>query len=88
MITPKNLIRHELIGLEVEVVNAKSVNQVGIKGNIVEETRNTLVVNTAKGEKKLLKNNVTLRFTLKDQMVDVDGERLVGKPEERIKKWK
>ena len=87
-ITPKNLIRHELVGLEVEVVNAKSVNQVGIKGNIVEETRNTLVVNTANGEKTVLKNNVTLRFTLENQMVDVDGERLVGKPEERIKKWK
>tara|TARA_Y100000310_G_C20664689_1_gene806790 strand:+ start:65 stop:334 length:270 start_codon:yes stop_codon:yes gene_type:complete len=87
-ITPKNLIRHELVGLEVEVVNAKSVNQVGIKGNIVEETRNTLVVNTANGEKTVLKNNVTLRFKLENQMVDVDGERLVGKPEERIKKWK
>ena len=88
MVTPKNLIRHELIGLEVEVVKGNNLSQVGIKGKIVEETRNTLIVSTDKGEKKLLKKEVILKIKLKDELVEVDGERLVGKPEERIKKWK
>ncbi|MBT4174931.1 ribonuclease P protein subunit [archaeon] len=88
MVTPKNLIRHELIGLEVEVVKGNNLNQVGIKGKIVEETRNTLIMSTDKGEKKLLKKDVTLKIKLNNKLVEMDGERLVGKPEERIKKWK
>tara|TARA_Y100000310_G_scaffold244040_1_gene248715 strand:- start:1281 stop:1547 length:267 start_codon:yes stop_codon:yes gene_type:complete len=88
MITPKNLIRHELIGLVVEVVGAKNPCQVGIKGKVVDETRHTLLVATSNGEKRLMKRCVVIRVKLKSQRVEVDGERLVGKPEERIKKWK
>ncbi len=88
MITPKNLIRHELIGLMVEVVGANNPSQVGLNGKIVDETRHTLIMATSHGEKRLMKRCIVIRVKLKNQKVEVCGERLVGKPEERIKKWK
>jgi ribonuclease P protein subunit POP4 len=36
MISARNLIRHELIGLDVEVVESTNRIQVGIKGLVVD----------------------------------------------------
>ena len=43
-LTAKNLARHELIGLEVEIAKAKNRALEGIKGVIVGETRNMLAI--------------------------------------------
>ncbi|MCD6207409.1 MAG: ribonuclease P protein component 1 [Methanosarcinales archaeon] len=45
-ITPGNLIYHTLIGLEAAVVENTNPDMVGISGVVVDETRNTLVVNS------------------------------------------
>ncbi|MFQ5887627.1 MAG: ribonuclease P protein subunit, partial [Candidatus Hydrothermarchaeales archaeon] len=39
-LTPKNLVRHELIGLETEVVDSTNHSLVGLKGTVVDETQN------------------------------------------------
>jgi ribonuclease P protein subunit POP4 len=46
-LTPENLVRHELVGLPVRVVDAASSDYVGIGGRVVRETQQTLVVETA-----------------------------------------
>ncbi|MCD6576347.1 MAG: ribonuclease P protein component 1 [Nanoarchaeota archaeon] len=86
MITPKNLIKHELIGLEAEVVKSKNKSLIGLKGKIVDETKNMLTIETKKGEKKIIKKECTLRIKLNKEIVEVDGALLVGRPEKRIKK--
>jgi ribonuclease P protein subunit POP4 len=43
-ISPQNLIHHELIGLEVEVVDCNNPYQIGIKGKVIDETRNILKI--------------------------------------------
>lgn len=76
--------RHELIGLFVEVVEAKNKALIGIKGKVVDETRNMLMVDN----KKLIKDEVVLEVQYHDQKIKVDGKKLVGRPEDRIKKVK
>jgi ribonuclease P protein subunit POP4 len=87
MITEKNLVRHELIGLEVEIRKSSNKNQIGIKGRVVDETYNMLVIETEKGEKKVEKKSCVFAFKLpNEKKVEVEGWVLVGRPEDRIKK--
>ncbi len=80
-ITPENLPRHELIGLECEVVYSEDEKQVGIAGEVMDETRNTLRI----GDKTVEKSISRLRFTLPDgQKVKVEGELIAKRPEERV----
>ena len=86
-ITPNNIIRHELIGLKVEVVGAKNPKNIGISGKVVNETNKTLVIETKKGEKRIFKSQVTLQLTLPSKkVVEVDGKLLAGRPWDRVKK--
>jgi ribonuclease P protein subunit POP4 len=86
-ITPQNLVRHELIGLEVEVKNSKNPSQVGLKGRVVWETYSTLTIQTKKGEKIIPKDIAIFVFKLPNgTKVQVDGKILIGRPEDRIKK--
>ncbi len=87
-INPKNILRHELIGLQAEVVEAQNPYLVGIKGIVLDETKNTLVIGEPGGERKtVLKFQAVFRFILPDgTKVLVDGKYLVGRPEERLKK--
>jgi ribonuclease P protein subunit POP4 len=86
-LTPANLVRHELIGLEAEVITSTNQSAVGIKGTVIDETRETIVIETAKGEKRLAKKECTFRFKLPSgEAVRVDGKVLVSRPEDRIKK--
>jgi ribonuclease P protein subunit POP4 len=87
MITPKNLIKHELIGLEVKIVKATNPTLKGRKGKVVDETYNMLVIDVGNKEIKVAKKDCVFRFTLPSKVkVEVDGKLLVGRPEERIKK--
>jgi ribonuclease P protein subunit POP4 len=92
MITPENLIKHELIGLQAEVAKSTNKFQVGIKGLVVDETKNLLAIETADGVKRVQKKGAEFIFTISDsKKVKVNGTIIVKRPEERIKlkvkKW-
>ena len=88
MITPQNIFRHELVGLGVEVVKSSHKDFTGIKGEVVDETKNTIKVEDVEGYEKIIPKNVaTFRFTLPDDaVVEIDGRIIVARPEDRIKK--
>ncbi|OYT42225.1 MAG: ribonuclease P [Candidatus Aenigmarchaeota archaeon ex4484_224] len=88
-ITPKNLVRHELIGLKVFVKKCKNKLQEKIRGKVVDETYNMLIIEDERDgrEKKIAKKDCIFIFVLPDgTKVEVDGKILVGRPEDRIKK--
>ncbi len=85
-ITPKNLVKHELIGLEARVVDSANIYDIGASGRIVDETRNTLVMETKKGEKTLIKDQCIFSFKIPAGWVRIEGKILVARPEDRIKK--
>jgi ribonuclease P protein subunit POP4 len=83
-ITPENLIYHELIGLPVEVISATAM-----KGIVVDETRNMLVIQVNGADKKIPKDAASFIFTLPDgRRVKVLGDLLRSQPENRIPKRK
>jgi len=85
MISPQNVLRHELIGLDVLVARASNPGHVGVSGRIIDETRNTLVILTGRGEKRIPKRFSVFRLRLPDgTTVDVDGSSLETQPERRI----
>jgi ribonuclease P protein subunit POP4 len=92
MISPKNLVRHELIGLTVEVAESTNKFQIGIKGTIVDETKNILTIETGNRLKKIQKKGSVFIFKIPDgKKVKVNGNKIAVRPEERIKlkvkKW-
>jgi ribonuclease P protein subunit POP4 len=85
MISPRNVTRHELIGLDVLVVYASNPTCRGVTGQVIDETRNMLIINTGSGLKKIPKKTGVFRFTLPDgTLVDVQGSVLVMAPEKRL----
>jgi len=92
MISAKNLIRHELIGLRVEIVASFNKFHIGIKGLVVDETKNLLIIETENGIKKVQKKGTNFIFTIPNgKKVKVNGAIIAKRPEERIKlkvkKW-
>jgi ribonuclease P protein subunit POP4 len=86
-ITPKNLVRHELIGLKVKIKNSTDPTLKGKSGRVVDETYNMLKIETRKKEISVPKKNCIFVFKLPSKIkVEVDGKLLVGRPEDRIKK--
>jgi len=77
-----NTKNDNIIGSTIKVVDADNKSQVSIEGKIVDETRNTLTVQTSKGIKKLVKDKITMMINNQK----INGKELVGRPEERIKK--
>jgi len=85
-VTP-DIIREELIGLEAEVVASRHPGYVGIKGRIIDETRNMFVIEHGGRRKMVPKAVCTFHFTFPDgTVVEVEGRLLVGRPEDRLKK--
>lgn len=85
-ITPQNVLRHELIGLDVTVTRSKDPNFKGLRGTIVDESKNMLVLFQHGKKLRIPKNIATFRLNLQDGViVDVDGSRLVARPENRLK---
>ncbi len=78
--------KFELIGLDIEVVDAKNKSLIGLKGKIVDETKNTFVIEVNGKEKSLLKDQVTLIIDFKKEKIRAEGRLFLGRPEERIKK--
>jgi len=87
MRTPENLVKHELIGLKVRIVESTNPKNIGMSGRVIDETRNTLVIEKADGRGVTLpKEAHVFSFEVGSVWVKVDGKLLVARPEDRIKK--
>ena len=97
MRTRANLGRHELIGLEVEVLDATDKKRIGTKGTIVDETRNMLIIRmtitgSTKKEVMIQKKGTKVRVKLEDgpegrpSTADLDCDKIMFRPEDRIKR--
>ena len=80
-----NILQHELIGLETEVLSDSNPVNVGIRGKVIDETMKTLVIR-GKGTHKIAKQDAVFKFLLDGVAVKVEGKTLIGRPEDRVKK--
>lgn len=88
MITPNNIFRHEFIGLRIKVANSTHDGLVGIEGKVVDETKNTILIEQDdKFVKRIPKGVATFHFNLPDgRIVEIEGKIIIAHPEDRIKK--
>ena len=86
MLSYDDIIKGEYIGRIVEVSynNVYIDNQ--IEGLIVDETKNTFKILTKEGMKTYIKENIILQDKYNDELNQVNGKLLIGKPEDRLKK--
>lgn len=49
MITPRNVFRHELIGLNVKIAKCTHKPLEGVEGRVIDETKNTLKIELKSG---------------------------------------
>jgi ribonuclease P protein subunit POP4 len=83
--TPENITRHELIGLEAEVLQDRNPCNVNTRGTVIDETMNTLVIDDG-GAKRIVKKNAVFKFRLDYESVEVEGWAISGRPEDRVKR--
>lgn len=81
----KGLLKSELIGLDIKVIESENRFNRGIKGKIIDETKNMFMVKTEKGRKSIIKDQCVFEFKLKEKNIQVNGKSLTIRPEERIK---
>ncbi len=82
----RDIPRLELIGKELEIIDADNPTLIGIKGKVIDETKNMLIIETNNETKKLVKKQVTIKTKIEGKTVTIKGEVLQGRPEERLKK--
>jgi ribonuclease P protein subunit POP4 len=76
-----------LIGKKIKIAESRDKTLLGVSGQIVDETRNTLVVQTATSRKKIPKSIVTIQLDAADKSFRLQGSDLIGTPQERIYKY-
>ncbi len=82
----RDIPRLEFIGKELEVIEADNPSLVGIKGKVIDETKNMLIIEKNNETKKLVKKQVTIKVKIEEKEIIIKGETLQGRPEERLKK--
>jgi ribonuclease P protein subunit POP4 len=85
MITPENIIFHELIGLQTLIVDSSNRQIIGLDGKIVDETKYTFTLDTKNGLKKIAKSSSHWKFELNGQEKQLDGAMLTRRSFERIR---
>ena len=78
-----DLMRTELIGLDVEVISAPCYAG---KGIVVDETMNTFVIASDGKEKMIPKRSNEFAFTYEGKRFVIKGSEVLHRPEDRIKK--
>jgi len=88
MIDRHHLLFSTFIGLAVEIVNSSQRKLIGLKGVIVDETKNLIAIEREDGrEVKVPKVSSVFRFTLDNgETMDVLGKSIAFRPHERPKK--
>jgi len=78
--------RREFIGLEAEVLESTCAQYLGIRGRVVDETRNTLTIEQDGKDKKVPKDCCKFRFVEGPKTHIISGKDIKFRPEDRIKK--
>lgn len=82
----KDFRRRLFIGLDVVVSASTCPSQVGLRGRVVDETKNTMTILQDGVERVVAKAGCEFRFEEDGQTQVVSGNDIRFRPEDRIKK--
>jgi RNase P/RNase MRP subunit p29 len=77
------LLKAELIGRELRLVRLSDNHTLNAK--IIDETKNTVVVESSNTRKRIIKTRYAFEFDEGARTVRIDGSHFLKRPEERIK---
>ena len=78
-------MKDNLIGELVLITHSKNKTLIGVKGRVVDETKNTFTIEVKDSNKKVLKKEVRFMITTQGDR-EIDGRHFIGLPAERLKK--
>jgi len=85
----RRIIMGELIGEEITVKRSSQRNLVGMRGRIIDETLKMLTIDRGEKEIRIPKKDCVFEFRVSGKSVEIDGRKLMYRPEDRIKKhWR
>ncbi|MFA5764326.1 MAG: ribonuclease P protein subunit [archaeon] len=79
-INEKNIKNHEMIGLNVKVIESSDPKKTNMTGKIIDETKNTFILDN---KKIIPKKECVFEFT--EIKAVVNGKDIIKKPEDRIR---
>lgn len=82
----KTLAREEFIGLPVKIKECKDPDWIGKSGLIVDETKNTFLIEIENEKKMIAKKTARFEFDYDGKKITLDGSKIAYRPENRIKK--
>lgn len=86
--TAHQLARGELIGRRTRVAVSNDPTLVGLEGTIVDETMHTLTLETGRARRVVAKAGQSFTFNTDDGPIQLDGDQIAYRPEDRTKKAK
>ena len=88
-LTCQNISRHELIGLQVVVESKLNFKRRRVKGTIVDETKNMIIVFDGVKKRRIPKKIAIFHLNLpNNSTVVLKGKNIIGRPIHRIKKFR
>lgn len=87
MITAKNLLFHEIIGMQASVQECSDPRLINLEGRIIYETKNMITLRTENGSKKSIAKAIAgkIRISTPDgSCCYISGSSLRGRPQDRI----
>ena len=88
MIDPKYLAYHDLIGFKVLVKQNTSKARFKDRGIIIDDTKNLLIVKENNKTKKFVKKHHQFRVLFEGGILEIDGDKIIGVPENRLRSLK
>jgi ribonuclease P protein subunit POP4 len=82
----KTLVREELIGLYVNIIECKDPGWKGKSGLIIDETKNTFLIEIEDKQKRIAKKTAIFEFDYYGKKITINGSKMTRRSEDRIKK--
>ena len=82
----KTLSKEELIGLHVKIKECNDPSWNGKIGVIIDETKNTFIIEIEDQKKRISKNIARFEFEVDGKKMMLNGSKIAYRPENRIKK--
>ncbi len=76
-----------MIGAQIDIVDSKNQTLNGLKGTVIDETRNTIIVKSNNKVKNVIKNQIKFVLITKNNMtIKSNGTSLIGGQEDKIRR--
>ena len=82
----RSLAREELIGLRARITDCTDPKWIGKSGLILDETKNTFLIEIDDQKKRIAKSIATFEFEIDGKKIIIEGSKITFRPEDRIKK--